>query len=159
VVSILTLYYNQEITTNKVDFSKPIKMYRALSLFGPNIVASEFDEWKRHRHIVARSFSEKNNRLVYEETTRIVTELFQFWSVNGDGEVVKVENVVDVTSDLALMVISAAGELHMIGFSYTSAVHPGLLLGFGSRFGWDDTREAPAGHAMVRYTIYILCHC
>jgi cytochrome P450 len=118
VVNILTLHYIQEITTNKVDFSKPIKMYRALSLFGPNIVASEFDEWKRHRRIAAPSFSEKNNRLVYEETTRIVTELFQFWSTNGNDRVVKVDNVVNLTSDLALMVISAAGELSVITFSY-----------------------------------------
>lgn len=123
-VSILTLYYIQEITTNKVDFSKPIKMYKVLSFFGPNIVASEFDEWKRHRRVAAPSFSETNNRLVYEETTRIVTELFQFWSANGDGGVVKVKNVVDLTSDLALMVISAAGELSVITFSYTSVVEP-----------------------------------
>jgi cytochrome P450 len=85
-------------------------MYKSVSIFGPNIVASEFDEWKRHRRIAAPSFSEKNNRLVYEETTRIVTELFQLWSENGNGRVVEVENAVHLTSNLALMVISSAGE-------------------------------------------------
>lgn len=119
----------KEVTTNRVDFAKPVKMYKIVSIFGPNIVASEFDEWKRHRRIAAPSFSEKNNRLVYEETTRIVAELFQFWSENGNGRVVKVENAVDLTSNLALMVISSAG--------------------FGSRLGWNDGDEAPAGHVMT----------
>jgi cytochrome P450 len=117
-LGILTLYYIQAVTTNRVDFAKPIKLYGSLSIFGPNLIASEFDEWKRQRRIAAPSFSEKNNRLVYEETTEIVTELFQFWSVNGNGRVVKVENVTDLTSDLALMVISAAGELFVILFSH-----------------------------------------
>lgn len=83
-------------------------MYKNISLYGPNIVATEFDEWKRHRRIAAPSFSERNNRLVYEETTRITMELFESWSASG--EMMKVDDAVTVTSRLALMVISAAGQ-------------------------------------------------
>ena len=88
-------------------------MYQTLSLFGPNVVATEADEWRRHRRVVAPSFSEKNNQLVYEETTRIVTELFDTWAANGDAKLVKVENIVTITSRLTFMVISAAGKFSL----------------------------------------------
>lgn len=88
-------------------------MYKAISMYGPNIVSAEFDEWKRHRRIAAPSFSEKNNRLVYEETARLTIELFDHWTADENG-VVKVDNVVTFTSRLALMVISAAGESYVI---------------------------------------------
>jgi len=134
-------------------------VYKSLSLFGPNIVASEFDEWKRHRKVAAPSFNEKNNRLVYEETTRIVRELFQSWSADGGGRVVKVENVVELTSTLALMVISAAGML-ISSYSHLPIVSDlRSSLGFGSRYGWNDSDEPPAGHKMVRqwlsYTLFL----
>lgn len=120
----------KQITTNRPDFPKPLKMYKAVSIYGPNLVSTEFDEWKRHRRIVAPSFSEKNNRLVYDETTRIVGELFDSWdaAATADGTV-KVDNAVAITSRLALMVISAAG--------------------FGYRFGWDEMDRPPVGHDMT----------
>lgn len=104
-------------------------MYKSTSLYGTNVVATEFDEWKRHRRIVAPSFNERNNRLVYEETARISMELLDVWSANGENETFKVDNVVTFTSRLALMVISAAG--------------------FGYRFGWDEMKDPPAGHQMT----------
>ncbi|KIM26472.1 hypothetical protein M408DRAFT_193558 [Serendipita vermifera MAFF 305830] len=117
------------MTTNKGEFVKPVEMYIAASLYGPNLVASESDEWKRHRKIAAPSFSERNNRLVYDETTRITTEIFESWSNKGGGETVKVDNALTLTSKLALMVISAAG--------------------FGMRSGWEDAEEPPTGHKMT----------
>lgn len=104
-------------------------MYEAISLYGPNVDSTEFNEWKRHRRIAAPSFNERNSRLVFEETTRIVGELFDIWSSKGDGETVKIDNMVTVTSRLALMVISAAG--------------------FGYRFGWDEMEDLPAGRQMT----------
>lgn len=98
----------RQITTNRLEYPKPLKMYKTISLYGPNIVAMESDEWKRHRRVVAPSFNEKNNRLVYEETARITTEMFDYWS--NESKEVKVDNITTLTSRLALMVISAAGE-------------------------------------------------
>lgn len=43
---------------NRSLFPKPIYRYRILLAFGGNIVASEGDEWKRHRKIGAPPFSE-----------------------------------------------------------------------------------------------------
>jgi cytochrome P450 len=39
-------------------FPKPIGLYIALSVFGKNIVASEGEDWKKIRKIVAPTFSE-----------------------------------------------------------------------------------------------------
>lgn len=119
----------KQMTTNRLEFPKPLKMYEAISLYGPNVDSTEFNEWKRHRRIAAPSFNERNSRLVFEETTRIVGELFDIWSSKGDGETVKIDNMVTVTSRLALMVISAAG--------------------FGYCFGWDEMEDLPARRQMT----------
>ena len=36
----------QEITTARSRFPKPVEIYRLLSFYGPNIVATEGDDWK-----------------------------------------------------------------------------------------------------------------
>ncbi|KIM26467.1 hypothetical protein M408DRAFT_72781 [Serendipita vermifera MAFF 305830] len=100
----------KQVTTNRIEFPKPIKMYKTISVYGPNIVATEFDEWKRHRRIAAPSFSEKNNRLVCEETSRITTELFNVWSATEQDGIIIIDDMLSFTSRLALMVISAAGN-------------------------------------------------
>ena len=39
-------------------FPKPVYSYRVLNFYGNNIVSAEFNEWKRHRKIVAPAFGE-----------------------------------------------------------------------------------------------------
>jgi len=39
-------------------FPKPVQHYTVLSFFGRNIVASEWDEWKKYRKITAPAFSD-----------------------------------------------------------------------------------------------------
>jgi hypothetical protein len=46
---------------------------------------------------------------VFEETTNIVNELFEFWSKQFGAGPVKLDDAVDMTAKLALMVISSAG--------------------------------------------------
>jgi cytochrome P450 len=94
---------------NRSLFQKPVQSYRFIALYGPNIVTTEQDDWKRHRRIAAPSFNERNNRLVFEETTNIVNELFEFWSKQFGPGPVKLDDAVDMTAKLALMVISSAG--------------------------------------------------
>jgi len=48
----------QVVTTSRARFPKPVYLYSPLSVFGPNIVASEGEEWKRYRTISAPAFSE-----------------------------------------------------------------------------------------------------
>jgi len=48
----------KDVTTSRNRFSKPVEVYKAVSLYGPNIIASEGDEWKKIRKISAPAFSE-----------------------------------------------------------------------------------------------------
>ncbi len=85
----------KEVTSARSRFPKPVDFYSILSIFGPNILISEGDEWKHQRRIVAPAFSEKNNRLVWDETARIVRDLVE--NVWQRRDVVEVDHVMDVT--------------------------------------------------------------
>ncbi|PSR70454.1 hypothetical protein PHLCEN_2v13705, partial [Hermanssonia centrifuga] len=117
----------KEITTHRLQFPKPVRLYRLLTFFGRNIVASEFDEWKRFRKITAPAFSERNNRLVWDETVLIMNDLFQ--NVWGTREEITVDHAIDITLPIALFVIGVAG--------------------FGRRITWEDDLVVPPGHQMA----------
>ncbi|KIP01299.1 hypothetical protein PHLGIDRAFT_507626 [Phlebiopsis gigantea 11061_1 CR5-6] len=115
----------REITTHRHRFPKPIEQYRLLTYFGGNIVASEGDVWKRYRRITAPAFSERNNRLVWDETRLVMQDLFD--NVWGDQREIDVGHCVDITLPIALYVIGAAG--------------------FGRRISWKADEVVPLGHA------------
>ena len=82
-----------------------------MRIFGPNIIASEGEEWKKIRKIAAPAFSEvkirqislpgsdcdhqRNNKLVWDETIRIMEDLFD--NVWGDRSEIVVDHCVDIT--------------------------------------------------------------
>ncbi|KAH7887086.1 cytochrome P450 [Phlebopus sp. FC_14] len=117
----------KEIVWSRGRFPKPLHQYKVLTFFGENIVVSEADEWKRYRKIVAPAFSEKNNRLVWDATTKIMLELFDdVWA--GQNEIT-VNHGVDLTLPIALFVIGAAG--------------------FGQGISWKADTVIPSGHQMT----------
>ncbi|KAG8773179.1 hypothetical protein FRC15_002220 [Serendipita sp. 397] len=115
----------QEIMANRHRFVKPVELYDVLNLFGHNVLGTEGEQWRVHRKIAAPSFTEGNNRLVYEETVVALDGLFEIW---GSGETVDINNFAEVTFAFALMIICSAG--------------------FGMRVPWIDT-EPPPGHNMT----------
>jgi hypothetical protein len=96
-----------------VNSVKPVDDYAILRCFGANIVASEGDEWKKVRKITAPAFSDvrypsdvtcilslifaiqRNNRLVWDETSLIMLDLFN--NVWGDQKEISVDHCVDIT--------------------------------------------------------------
>ncbi|KDQ09999.1 hypothetical protein BOTBODRAFT_36617 [Botryobasidium botryosum FD-172 SS1] len=119
----------KEIVQNKATFPKtPFALF---NFYGPNVVTvSDNEEAKRYKKVAAPAFSERNNKLVWRETSRIIGEIFAHW---GEKETVSVNNIVDITLPLALHVISAAG--------------------FGRPISWEDEAGSgqgiiPAGHLM-----------
>lgn len=48
----------QEVTSLRALYIKPLDDYKALSFYGPNIVVSEHEEWKKYKKIAAPAFSE-----------------------------------------------------------------------------------------------------
>jgi cytochrome P450 len=57
-VRIFYLNITQEIVGNRARFPKPVRLYKVLDLYGPNLVTTENEEWRVHRKIAAPSFSE-----------------------------------------------------------------------------------------------------
>ena len=49
------------ILSSRSKFPKPLQGYQVFKFFGENVVVTDFDEWKRHRKIVAPAFSEVRN--------------------------------------------------------------------------------------------------
>ncbi|KAF8587183.1 cytochrome P450 [Ramaria rubella] len=116
----------KEVTVHRARFPKPVEDYKVLSFFGQNIVITEHDEWKKHRKICAPPFSERNNKLVWDETIRIVLDMFDNWGV--DNSEVVIDHIIDVTLPLALLIIGVAG--------------------FGRRVSWAEDKQIPPGHQM-----------
>ncbi|KXN85347.1 Cytochrome P450 3A24, partial [Leucoagaricus sp. SymC.cos] len=109
-------------------FPKPVHIYDSINLYGQNIVSTDGDLWKKYRKISGPSFSEKNNRLVWEETLHIIDDLTEnVW----DSKDAAVGHGVDITLPLALLVIGAAG--------------------FGQRVTWEDNASAKPGHHQLTF--------
>ena len=101
-----------QVTHDHAKFPKPAETYKGLSRFGrvssplhslvlssfcppQNIVATEGDEWRRHRKVSAPAFSERNNRMVWYTTIEIMNDLFdQIWD---NKSVVEVPQLLEYT--------------------------------------------------------------
>ncbi|KAG6918711.1 hypothetical protein DXG01_012196 [Tephrocybe rancida] len=117
----------KEVSTSRSRFPKPVQHYTVLTFFGRNIVASEGEEWKKYRKISAPAFSDRNNKMVWDETVKIMDSLFDdVWT--GEDTIVT-DHCVEVTLPIALFVIGAAG--------------------FGRTISWKDDDTIPAGHQLT----------
>lgn len=98
-----------QITTRRNDFPKPLEIYGALNIYGKNLVSTEGAEWRMHRKLVAPSFGEKNNELVFTESLHHAQSLMGLWAgSDGRGN----QTVADPSHGamhFALYVISSAG--------------------------------------------------
>ena len=105
----------QEVSSSRFRFPKPVHQYSSLKFFGSNIIASEGDEWRKYRKVVAPAFSDvsvtcdthlqylsliftpfkRNNRLVWDESIKVVQDMFE--TVWENKERVVVDDCLDVT--------------------------------------------------------------
>jgi cytochrome P450 len=83
----------KEVTTARSRFPKPFMPFSRV--MGDNIVTAEGEEWKRHRKVTAPAFSERNIRLVWDETARVMFDLFD--NVWGDNPEIVVDHCVEIT--------------------------------------------------------------
>ena len=79
-----------EIAANPVIYPKDLQFYGEpelakakdsdiLDIYGKNIVTTEGAEWKPHRKITVKSFSEKDNKLVHEESISQASQMMASW--------------------------------------------------------------------------------
>ena len=100
-----------QIATRRTDFTKPTEGYDLVDIFGKSILTQEGQEWRRHRKIVGPSFSEKSNRLVFEESLRQTEGMVGLWATQGENTMaeLRVVNTSEDAATLSLHVICAAG--------------------------------------------------
>ncbi|KUJ13200.1 cytochrome P450 monooxygenase-like protein [Mollisia scopiformis] len=122
---------NNQLTGRRLDFVKPVEIYVIVDIFGPSILTTEGEEWKRHRKIVAPAFSERSNALVWKESLRQTNGMLNIWSKldGNESNSMKVNDTAPYTATMALHVICAAG--------------------FGVRQLWDGEDEAQLGNKVV----------
>jgi cytochrome P450 len=122
---------NVQLTMRRKDFVKPVELYAIVDIFGPSILTTEHEDWRRHRKIVAPAFSERSNSLVWQESLRQGLAMVEVWSkLEGNtSEAMRVEDTAPYTATMALHVISAAG--------------------FGVRQLWADEDEATLGSSAI----------
>ncbi|KAJ7595400.1 cytochrome P450 [Mycena floridula] len=115
----------KEVCSNRVAFPKPIWRYEVLAIFGSNIVASEGEDWKKFRRISSPAFSERNNQLVWDAATEIISDLF-----DESQSQISFDNVLDLTLSIALHIIGVAGFGR--DMSAGNEIPPGHQLSFKS---------------------------
>jgi cytochrome P450 len=122
-----------QITTRRVDFPKPIDLYGSLDVFGKNVVSTEGAIWRHHRKICSPPFTERNNRVVWQESLHQAKTMMAGWMSPDDKVSKPLYDVSDQAMRLSLHVISRAG--------------------FDVRLTWPheegSTQEAPAGHKLT----------
>ena len=105
-----------------------------MNFFGSNILTTEGPTWKRHRKIMAPTFLEKSNAMVWKESLRQVEGMLEFWATidetpENTSLEIKVKDVAKATALMTLHVISGAG--------------------FGVRQVWDHEHEEQLGSNVV----------
>lgn len=96
-----------QITSRRLDFIKPIKVYGILNVYGVNVVSTEGTQWRQHRKVVAPLFTEQSHELAWAKSLKVSQEMLRGW-VGDRGEGI-VHDMARDTMSLALRVISWAG--------------------------------------------------
>ncbi|KAI1324245.1 cytochrome P450 [Xylariaceae sp. FL0255] len=66
-------------------FIRPIKEYELLEVFGPCISVAGWDDWARHRKVLAAPFNENVMEYVWAESLRQARGLLRSWLSAGDA--------------------------------------------------------------------------
>jgi hypothetical protein len=56
-----------------------------LEIYGRNVLTTEGEDGKLHRKVTGKLFSERNNRLVHEESIRQAIEMMSSWESKCDN--------------------------------------------------------------------------
>jgi cytochrome P450 len=99
----------RHLTTKRDDFPKPLKNYKALDIFGRNVVTTEGLEWKNHRKITAPGFSEKSNVMVFRESVAQTQGMLRKWENESANGKPTLTSVPEDTMRLTLYIISRVG--------------------------------------------------
>ncbi|KAK6827833.1 hypothetical protein PG987_011174 [Apiospora arundinis] len=98
-----------QITERRTDFPKDTRMYKAIDIFGENLVTTDGADWVRHRKATAPTFSESNIRIVWAETIHQVQQVVRIWAADDTRTSKTIVGAWEDMKTLSLHVISRAG--------------------------------------------------
>ncbi|KAI1413651.1 cytochrome P450 [Hypoxylon sp. FL1857] len=95
-----------EIVTRRTDFVRPIKEYKLLEVYGPCISTAGWDNWARHRKVLAAPFNEGTMRFVWVESLRQAKGMLRSWTSTAETGIPSVQKD---TRTLSLNVLASTG--------------------------------------------------
>lgn len=131
------------MTMSRDAFPKPLENYKALDIFGRNVVTTERDEWKSHRKVTAPGFTEKNNVMVFKESIAQTDGMLRKWeTLRAEGK----PTVITASQDTQLLTL---GIISRIGFG-VRLLWPGDKPTSEDNISGEQFRsnEIPEGHTM-----------
>ncbi|KZV76574.1 cytochrome P450 [Peniophora sp. CONT] len=100
------------VISNKGVFVKPVEASSFVTIpFGPNLLGSEGEEWKRHRRIIQPAFNKETYKHVWEESFRLFDEMSEQEGWDDKNEVL-IEPMNRLTSRFTLLMITRCGFGH-----------------------------------------------
>ncbi|KAH7096209.1 cytochrome P450 [Auriculariales sp. MPI-PUGE-AT-0066] len=108
---------------------KPQEMYKLLNLVGVHIVTAEGADYRRHRMPAQGSFTERNNRLVWDTSLELAQRITQSDTWIGK-DVVEIDEAVKLTLPYAMRVINVAGFGRSVSDSKVQTLPAGSVMTF-----------------------------
>ncbi|KAJ8130037.1 hypothetical protein O1611_g3593 [Lasiodiplodia mahajangana] len=96
-----------EIFTRRTDFVRPVKEYKLLEVYGPCISTAGWDDWARHRRVLAAPFNNESiMEFVWDESVRQAKGMLDSWLLAGDTGIPSMQKD---TRTLSLNVLASVG--------------------------------------------------
>ncbi|KAI1121847.1 putative cytochrome P450 [Nemania abortiva] len=95
----------RDIVTRRGDFQRPIAELKLLELYGPSVSTARWEDWSRHRKVMAKPFNETIMKSVWDESVRQATGMLRSWTASTDG----IASYQKDTRALSLNVLAAIG--------------------------------------------------
>ncbi|KAJ3332537.1 hypothetical protein HDU76_013913 [Blyttiomyces sp. JEL0837] len=117
------------------EFPKPAQFYRLLGMFGKNVVATEGEDWRRHRKVISSQFGDDTHSRVVVETIDGCHEMVEMWNADikakglSDTDSFEVNVSADMTS-LTLNVLCNAALGMKTKLKFAETVPPGHEVSF-----------------------------
>jgi hypothetical protein len=115
-----------QILARPTDFPKPTHIYQGISIYGPNLFATDGPTWRRQRKLISPAFSDKTYKLVWQETLGQSQAMVASWMESSRSE----KGIRHVARDIMRLSLAIIGELfprsYLLAFSSASGI-PALL--------------------------------
>ncbi|KAL9108133.1 MAG: hypothetical protein Q9227_007110 [Pyrenula ochraceoflavens] len=96
----------QDIFQRRSDFIRPVNEYKLLEVYGPCISTAGWDDWPRHRKVLAAPFNEGVMKFVWDESLRQAKAMLHSCTKASEAGIPSVQKD---TRTLSLNVLAATG--------------------------------------------------